>query len=66
VSAPRHVLDEMGGYEVCLADARRLYRRIRDAPPGERPAAQREYARAIARAREVGARLTRDLDAHAA
>ena len=60
--APKHVLDEMGAYETCLADARRLYRRAMNAPPSERAAAKRDYERALSRARELGARLTRDLN----
>lgn len=65
---PVPVLREMGEYEECLAEARRLYQRVKDAPAAGREEARREYERALQRAREVGARLARDLDraAHAA
>lgn len=69
---PRFVFEEMSDYEASLADAQRLYKRVRNAAPGhEREAAQREYDRALQRARELGARVARDLSlasgrAHAA
>jgi len=60
--APRFVLVEMGAYEECLAEARVAYRRARDAHTGpEREAAQREYAAALAKARLMGARLSREM-----
>lgn len=62
---PAPVLRDMGKYEECLADARAWYRRARDAPPAERDAARREYERALQRARDVGARLARELGAAA-
>lgn len=64
MTAPRFVLQEMGDYEACLAEAQRLYKRVKNARAGaEREAAQREYDRALQRARELGARLARELDA---
>lgn len=65
---PAPVLREMGKYEECLAEVRGWYRRVKDAPPAQRDAARREYERALQRARDLGARLARELDdaAHAA
>ena len=65
---PAPVLREMGEYEECLAEAQRLYKRVKDAPAREREGARRDYERALQRAREVGAQLARDLHraAHAA
>lgn len=64
--APRFVFEEMGDYEVCLAEVQRLYKRLRNASPSERDAAQREYDHALQRARDLGARLARELNAAAA
>ncbi len=61
--APRFVFEEMGDYEVSLAELQRLYKQLRAAAPEERPAAQRDYERALQRARDLGARVARDLDA---
>lgn len=61
--ARHHVFDDMSEYEVCLANARRLHRRLREAQTDdERRDAQREYDAALDRARTLGARLTRELD----
>jgi hypothetical protein len=65
---PAPVLQKMGKYEECLAEAQRLYKRVKSAPAAERDAARRDYEAALQRARELGAVLARELDraAHAA
>lgn len=63
MTAPRFVLVEMGEYEKVLADARAMYRRVRDASSApEREAAQRAYNDALQKARLIGARLAKELD----
>lgn len=50
--------EQMSEYEACLAEAQRLYRRLASARGEERAAAERDYARALKRAREMAARLS--------
>lgn len=67
---PRHASHpplhrQMGEYEETLADAQRLYKRMTRVPTAERAAAKRDYEHALQRARELGARVARELDRHA-